>query len=244
MKGVVLAGGLGTRMMPLTRVTNKHLLPVYNRPMVFYPIQILVDAGIDEILLVTGGNCAGDFLELIGNGADFGLRHFNYTYQHGHGGIAEALGLAEHFVDEDKVVVILGDNIIEKDIRGAVRDFERQERGAKIFIKEVADPERFGVPALDGDRVVRIVEKPAEPPSRYAVIGIYMYDARVFDIVRELKPSGRGELEITDVNNAYIERGEMTYQIIDGWWTDAGTFDSLLRASNLVAARDAPATST
>jgi len=238
MKGVVLAGGLGTRIMPLTRVTNKHLLPVYDRPMVFYPIQTLVDAGIEEILLVTGGNCAGDFLELIGNGADFGLKHFNYTYQLGHGGIAEALGLAEHFVDDDKVVVILGDNIVEKGIGRAVRDFEQQDGGAKVILKEVADPGRFGVPEFDDERLIRIVEKPADPPSRYAVTGIYMYSAGLFDIVKTLKPSGRGELEITDVNNVYIERDEMTYEILDGWWTDAGTFESLLRAGNLVAGSD------
>jgi len=206
--------------------------------MVFYPIQILVDAGIDEILLVTGGNCAGHFLELIGNGADFGLKHFNYTYQQGHGGIAEALRLAEHFVDDDKVVVVLGDNIIERDIRDAVERFEQQERGARIFLKEVPDPQRFGVPELDGDKVTRIVEKPKDPPSPYAVIGIYMYDKREFEIARSLKPSGREELEITDVNNAYLEWGEMKYEVLDGWWTDAGTFDSLVRATALVAERE------
>lgn len=237
MKGVVLAGGLGTRLFPLTKVTNKHLLPIYNKPMIYYPIEKLVEAGITDILLVTGGNSAGEFLRLIGNGKEFGLKHINYTYQEGEGGIAEALGLAEHFAAGDLITVILGDNIIEGSIRKAVEDFKRQKVGAKIFLKEVSDPERFGVPVLDGDKVVRIDEKPKKPATNYAVIGIYMYDGSVFDIVRTLKPSDRGELEITDVNNAYIERGTMTYEILDGWWTDAGTFPSLIRASKLVAQR-------
>jgi len=235
MKGVILAGGLGMRLHPLTKITNKHLLPVYDKPMVYYPIQILINAGIEDILIVTGGNDAGDFLRLIGNGKEFGLKHINYTYQEGHGGIADALSLAEFFADRESICVVLGDNIIERNIRGAVDAFRRQGRGAKIMLKEVPDPQRFGVPELDGDRVVRIVEKPKAPKSNYAIIGIYLYDDTVFDIVKTLKPSERGELEITDVNNAYIERGEMTWEILDGWWTDAGTFDSLLRASQLVA---------
>jgi len=235
MKGVVLAGGLGTRLLPLTKITNKHLLPVYDKPMIYYPIQCLVTAGITDILIVTGGNHAGDFLQLLGNGRDFGLKHLNYTYQEGEGGIAAALSLAEYFVAGEKVCIVLGDNIIEKNIIRMVRDFEKQPSGAKILLKEVSNPSRFGVAVLEGDRVVKIIEKPKQPPSPYVVVGIYMYDAAVFDIIRTLKPSDRGELEITDVNNAYIESGEMTYEILDGWWTDAGTFESLLRAGNLVA---------
>jgi glucose-1-phosphate thymidylyltransferase len=235
MKGVVLAGGLGTRLRPLTAVTNKHLLPVFNQPMIYYPIQTLVNAGISDIMIVTGGSSAGDFLKLLGNGKAFGLKHLNYTYQEGEGGIADALSLVEHFASGEPVCVVLGDNIIEGNIRSAVRAYRHQGGGAKILLKKVADPQRFGVPELDGRRVVRIEEKPKEPKSEYAVIGIYLYDAEVFSIIRTLKPSGRGELEITDVNNAYIERDEMTWDELDGWWTDAGTFESLLRASNLVA---------
>jgi glucose-1-phosphate thymidylyltransferase len=235
MKGIILAGGLGTRLYPLTKVTNKHLLPVYDKPMIFYPIQSLINAGIDDILIVTGGNNAGDFLKLLGNGKDFGLRHINYTYQEGEGGIAEALGLAEFFASGEKICVILGDNIIEKNIRRAVEGFRRQKEGAKILLKEVPDPERFGVAELEGDRISRIEEKPKKPKSRYAVIGIYLFDKEVFDFIRTLKPSGRGELEITDVNNRYIEKGLMTWDILEGWWTDAGTFESLLRANQLVA---------
>ena len=235
MKGIVLAGGLGSRLRPLTSVTNKHLLPVYDQPMIYYPIQILVNAGITDIMIVTGGNSAGDFLKLLGNGKAFGLKHLNYTYQEGEGGIAAALGLVEHFAAGDSVCVILGDNIIEGNIRQAVQAYDGQGGGAKILLKEVPDPQRFGVPKLEGTSVVRIDEKPKDPQSQYAVIGIYMYDARVFDIIRTLKPSGRGELEITDVNNAYIERNELTWNELKGWWTDAGTFESLLHASNLVA---------
>jgi len=235
MKGVVLAGGLGTRLRPLTAVTNKHLLPVYDQPMIYYPIQALVNAGINDIMIVTGGNSAGDFLKLLGNGKAFGLKHLNYTYQEGEGGIAEALSLVEHFSSGDPVCVVLGDNIIEGNIRNAVRAYRHQGSGAKIILKRVPDPQRFGVPELNGRKVVRIEEKPQHPKSDYAVIGIYMYDGDVYDIIRTLKPSGRGELEITDVNNAYIDRGEMTWEALDGWWTDAGTFESLLRASNLVA---------
>jgi glucose-1-phosphate thymidylyltransferase len=235
MKGVILAGGLGTRLYPLTKVTNKHLLPVYDKPMIYYPIRTLINAGIRDILLVTGGNHAGEFLKLLGNGRDFGLKHVNYTYQEGEGGIAEALGLARYFCGEEKVVVVLGDNIIEKNIVQAVRDFEKQKSGAKILLKEVPDPERFGVAVIEDGRLVRIVEKPKELVSKFAVVGIYFYDSRVFEIIETLKPSDRGELEITDVNNAYLERGELTYGILEGWWTDAGTFESLLRANNLVA---------
>jgi glucose-1-phosphate thymidylyltransferase len=216
-------------------VTNKHLLPVYNQPMIHYPIRTLVNAGITDIMIVTGGNSAGDFLRLLGNGKAFGLKHLNYTYQEGEGGIAEALSLVEHFAAGDPVCVILGDNIIEGNICSAVRAYRHQGGGAKIILKKVPDPQRFGVPELEGQQVLSIEEKPVVPKSAYAVIGIYMYDGEVYDIIRTLKPSGRGELEITDVNNAYISRGEMTWEELSGWWTDAGTFESLLRASNLVA---------
>jgi glucose-1-phosphate thymidylyltransferase len=235
MKGVVLAGGLGTRMFPLTKVTNKHLLPIYDKPMIYYPIQTLVNAGIDEILIVTGGNSAGEFLRLLGNGKDFGLKHINYTFQEGEGGIAAALSLAEYFADEEKIVVILGDNIIEKNICIAADAFRKQKKGARILLKEVHDPKRFGVPTVKGNKIVRIDEKPKKPASNYAVIGIYMYDKTVFDFIRTLKPSQRGELEITDVNNYYIQEKALYWDILDGWWSDAGTFDSLLYAGNMVA---------
>ena len=235
MKGVVLAGGLGTRLRPLTAVTNKHLLPVYNQPMIFYPIQTLVNAGITDIMIVTGGNSAGDFLKLLGNGKAFGLKHLNYTYQEGEGGIADALALVEHFAAGEAVCVVLGDNIIQGHIRDAIEGFRAQDGGAKILLKKVQDPQRFGVPELSGSNVLHIEEKPAVPRSEYAVIGIYLYDAEVFNIISGLEPSARGELEITDVNNAYIERGTMTWDELEGWWTDAGTFESLLSASNLVA---------
>jgi glucose-1-phosphate thymidylyltransferase len=235
MKGVVLAGGAGSRLYPITRVTNKHLLPVYDKPMVHYPIQTLVNSGIDQILLVTGGKNAGEFLRLLGNGRDFGLKHLHYTYQEGEGGIADALGLAEHFADGDSICVVLGDNIIENNICGAVEAFKSQKHGAKILLKEVPDAQRFGVAEIQGGRVMGIEEKPRSPKSNYAVIGIYLYDFGVFQKIRRLKPSGRGELEITDVNNFYIQEGTLTYDILDGWWTDAGTFESLLRANNLVA---------
>ncbi len=235
MKGVILAGGLGSRLFPLTKITNKHLLPVYDRPMIYYPIQALVNAGVRDIMIVTGGRKSGDFLSLLGNGSEFGLQHLNYTYQEGEGGIAEALGLASHWAAGNKVCVVLGDNIIQYNIAKAVRDFEHQEKGAKILLKEVHDPERFGVAELEGERVVQIVEKPKAPKSNKAVIGVYMYDARVFEIIKTLKPSQRGELEITDVNNWYIRDGSMTFETLQGWWTDAGTFESLHRASCLVA---------
>jgi len=234
MKGVVLAGGLGTRLGPLTHITNKHLLPVYDRPMIYFPLHTLVDAGISEILLVTGGANAGDFLRLLGNGEAFGLKHLHYTYQRGEGGIAEALGLAEHFAGGEPVVVILGDNIVEKSIRPHVERFARQGAGARILLKEVDDPWRFGVAELRGERIAGIEEKPRRPKSNYVVTGIYMYDAQVFTIIKTLKPSGRGELEITDVNNAYIRRQQMAYDILEGWWTDAGLPETLHRAAVLV----------
>jgi glucose-1-phosphate thymidylyltransferase len=235
MKGVILAGGLGTRLFPLTKITNKHLLPVYDRPMIYYPIETLVKAGITDIMIVTGGRKSGDFLSLLGNGKDFGLKHLNYTYQEGEGGIAEALGLAEHWAQGEPVCVVLGDNLIQKNIKQAVADFRRQGKGAKILLKEVPDPERFGVATLANGKVTRIVEKPKNPQSSYAVIGIYLYDGRVWEVIKTLKPSERGELEITDVNNWYIQDGSMTYAILDGWWTDAGTFKSLHQAATLVA---------
>jgi glucose-1-phosphate thymidylyltransferase len=238
-KGIVLAGGLGSRLRPLTAVTNKHLLPVYDKPMIYYPIQTLVNAGVTEIMIVTGGNSAGDFLKLLKNGRDFGLKHLNYTYQEGEGGIAAALSLCEDFADRDPVCVVLGDNVIEGNISAQVKSYRHQGGGAKILLKKVPDPQRFGVPELDGRRVLRIEEKPDAPKSEYAVIGVYMYDGDVFRIIKTLKPSGRNELEITDVNNAYIERGEMTWEELQGWWTDAGTFESLLLASRLVAATGA-----
>jgi glucose-1-phosphate thymidylyltransferase len=235
MKGVVLAGGTGSRLFPLTKITNKHLLPIYNKPMIYYPIETLVNAGIRDIMIVTGGKNSGDFLRLLSNGKQFGLKHLDYTYQEGEGGIADALSLAEHFADGEKLCVILGDNVIENNIRQAADDFCRQPLGAKILLKEVPDAERFGVAEISADRIVNIEEKPAHPKSNYAVTGIYFYDATVFEKGKHLQPSRRGELEITDVNNAYIREGSMTYNFLEGWWTDAGTFDSLRRATNLVA---------
>jgi glucose-1-phosphate thymidylyltransferase len=235
MKGIVLAGGSGSRLAPLTKITNKHLLPIYDKPMIYYPIQTLVDAGIRDILVVTGGKNAGDFLRLLANGKHFGLKHIGYTYQEGEGGIADALALAEHFADRDRVCVILGDNIIQGSIRAAVDQFRQQEGGARILLKKVLDAERFGVAEIAENRIVNIEEKPKRPKSDYAVTGIYMYDATVFDKIKTLVPSGRGELEITDVNNAYIREGTMSFSYLEGWWTDAGTFESLLRAGNLVA---------
>ncbi|RKY57373.1 MAG: spore coat protein [Candidatus Latescibacterota bacterium] len=236
MKGIVLAGGTGSRLYPLTKITNKHLLPIYDKPMIYYPIQTLVNAGIEDIMIVTGGNNAGDFLRLLGNGREFGLKRLHYTYQERPGGIAHALSLAEDFADGDKIVLILGDNIIEGNIRKAVEDFRRQERGAKVLLKEVENPQSYGVAEIREGRIVRIEEKPEHPKTNYAVIGIYMYDNRVFDIIRTLKPSARGELEITDVNNKYVEWGEMTYEFLEGWWADAGeSIDYYLKANNLVA---------
>ncbi len=235
MKGVILAGGLGSRLYPLTKVTNKHLLPVFDKPMIYYPIESLVRAGVRDILLVTGGNSSGDFLRLLGNGRQFGLNHFSYAYQEGEGGIAEALSLAEHFADGDKIVVMLGDNIVEDDLTPYVQRFQKQKSGARILLKEVDDPERFGVAEFKDDKIIRIVEKPKHAKSRYAVTGVYMYDANIFKIIKPLRPSKRGELEITDVNNAYLRKGRLEYDVLRGYWTDAGTFESLYRASTLIA---------
>ena len=234
-KGIILAGGLGTRLHPLTKITNKHLLPIYDKPMIYYPISLLVEAGIRDILIVTGGNHAGEFLRLLGDGQAFGLTHINYTYQEGEGGIAQALSLAHHFAYGKRTVVVLGDNILEKSIKKHVDHFRKQKHGARVLLKEVPDPGRFGVAELKGDKIVSIVEKPKKPKSNYAVTGVYMYDESVFDIVKTLKPSKRGELEITDVNNAYIQKNQLEFDVLDGWWTDSGTFDSLLRANMLVA---------
>jgi glucose-1-phosphate thymidylyltransferase len=233
-KGVVLAGGLGTRLMPLTKITNKHLLPVYDRPMVYYPIEKLVEAGVTDLMLVTGGNSAGDFLRLLENGKGFGLRRIHYTYQEGSGGIAAALALAEDFVDGDRLVAVLGDNLFGASLAPYVRRFARQERGARVLLKSVPDPHRFGVAFVERGRVTSIVEKPKRPRSRLAVTGCYMYDSRVFDIIRTLKPSGRGELEITDVNNVYLRSSELQYDTLKGWWQDAGSsFEAYARASEL-----------
>jgi len=236
MKGVILAGGTGSRLFPLTKVTNKHLLPVYDKPMIYYPLECMAKAGIDEVLLVTGGNNSGDFIRLLGNGHEFGFKNLNYTYQDGAGGIAQALGLAERFADGGSICLILGDNILEYSIRESVKRFRHQGQGAKILLSKVENPKAYGVAEMDGDRVVRIVEKPKEPKSNMAVIGIYFYDSKVFDIVKTLKPSARNELEITDVNNAYIDRGEMTADPVNGFWADAGeNIDFYLKACNAIA---------
>ena len=237
MKGVILAGGLGTRLHPLTRITNKHLLPIYRKPMIYYPIEMLIGAGITEIMIVTGGNNAGDFLRLIGNGKDFGLSRIHYTYQEGEGGIAEALELAEEFVENDKVVVILGDNILEKGIGQGVAAFADQQKGARVFLTEVDNPWEYGIAQLNGNKIVRIIEKPKDPPTNLAVVGVYMYPPDVFDIIRTLEPSARGELEITDVNNAYIQRGELEYELVDGFWIDAGENHEALLQANVTIAR-------
>lgn len=233
--GIVLAGGLGKRLGPLTKITNKHLLPIYNKPMIYYPISRLAEAGIKDILIVTGGNHAGEFLRLLGDGQAFGLTHINYTYQEGEGGIAQALGLAKHFAYKKKIVVILGDNIFENSLKPHVDHFRKQRSGARVLLKKVHDPERFGVAEFDGKNIISIVEKPKKPKTDMAVTGVYMYDENVFDIIKTLKPSARGELEITDVNNAYIRKNQLEYDVLKGWWTDSGTFDSLLRANQLVA---------
>jgi glucose-1-phosphate thymidylyltransferase len=238
MKGVILAGGLGSRLYPCTKVTNKHLLPVYNKPMIYFPLMTMIRAGLTDIMIVTGGSYAGDFLRILGNGKEFGLKDISYTYQEGEGGIADALKLTEDFAEGENIFVILGDNIIEDDITENIKMFERQKIGAGIFLKEVSDPERFGVAEIKDRKVINIEEKPKKPKSNYAVCGLYLYDNKVFNIIRKLKPSDRGELEITDVNNEYIKNGEMSYSIIKGWWTDAGTFESLFRASKLVAEKE------
>ena len=244
MKGVVLAGGSGTRLHPLTRITNKHLLPLYDRPMVTYGIEALVDAGVTEIMVVTGGTHAGEFLRLLGNGHEWGIDRLSYAYQERAGGIAEALGLAERFVRGERVVVMLADNVIERPLRPIVENFERQERGARILLARERDVEHLrhlGAPELDGDgRIVRIVEKPAEPPSEFAVTGIYFYDADVFEVLPTLEPSARGELEITDVNNWYVERGTMEYDVLEGFWGDAGeSIDSYYAVNDFVRTRGA-----
>lgn len=233
-KGIILAGGTGTRLLPATKVTNKHLLPIYNKPMIYYPIETLVEAGIKEVMIVTGGNNPGDFLRLLGNGKELGLHELHYAYQEGAGGIAEALGLTRDFADNCKIVVILGDNIFEDNLKHATESFRKQKKGARIFLKEVADAQRFGVAEVQKGKVMNIVEKPKEPKSNLAVTGIYMYDHHVYDIIKTLKPSERGELEITDVNNHYIQEGTMEYAILKGWWTDAGIPETLYRANTLV----------
>lgn len=238
MKGIVLAGGLGSRLAPLTKITNKHLLPIYKKPMIYYPIQMLVDAGIRDIMIVTGGRNAGDFLRLIGNGREFGIGRMHYAYQEGEGGIAEALGLAEEFAEGERVVVVLGDNLLQKGIKKGVERFRRQKRGARIFLKEVEHPWEYGIAEIRGSKIVRIVEKPKNPPTNLAVIGVYMYPPDVFDIVKRLKPSARGELEITDVNNAYIRRGQMEFELVEGWWLDAGENHEALLRANLTVARE------
>lgn len=236
MKGVVLAGGSGARLMPLTKITNKHLLPVFNKPMIYYPLECLVRAGIDEVLLVTGGNHAGEFLRLLGNGKELGLRSLQYTYQERAGGIAEALALAKDFAEHGPIVLVLGDNILEKSIAQAVRDFRQQKVGAKILLSPVENPQAYGIAEVKDGRVVSIVEKPANPKSKMAVIGIYFYDQHVFEFVAGLKPSARGELEITDVNNAYLQRGQLTYNVVDGWWGDAGEdIEFYMKCCNQVA---------
>lgn len=236
MKGIILAGGLGSRLQPLTRVTNKHLLSVYNRPMIYFPIECLVRAGITDVMVVTGGEHAGDFLKLLKDGKHLGVRHLEYAYQEGEGGIADALKLAEEFAEGGRICVVLGDNIVERSIRTAAETFPQQPTGAKLLLKEVEDPQRFGVACVDDTgHIVQIIEKPKDPPSNLVVTGIYFYDASVFDICRTLRPSKRGELEITDVNNHYLRRGDLTHEVLNGWWTDAGTFESLHRACCLVA---------
>ncbi len=232
MKGIILAGGTGSRLYPLTKVTNKHLLPVGKYPMIFHSVYKLKSAGVEDILIVTGKDHMGDVVNLLGSGSDMGV-NFTYKVQDEAGGIAQALNLAKHFVEEDQMIVILGDNVFEDDITPFVKNFHTQVIGAKILIQEVHDPKRFGVPEIDGDKIVSIEEKPQNPKSSYAVTGIYMFDHSVFDIIKMLKPSERGELEITDVNNAYIANGQLTYDILTGWWTDAGTHASLARANEL-----------
>ena len=236
MKGVVLAGGLGTRLRPLTRITNKHLLPVYDQPMIFYPLQKLAEAGVLDVMLVTGGDSAGDFLRLLGDGSRFGLRTLNYAYQEREGGIAEAIGLTRTFVGEDHFVVVLGDNLMEASLAPYVEAFKRQRKGARILLTEVDNPSDYGVAELEGNRVVSIEEKPEHPRSSYAVIGVYMYDSLAFGIIDGLEPSDRGELEVTDVNRAYLERGLLQADVLDGWWADCGaSIDGLLEANSMAS---------
>ncbi len=232
--GVILAGGLGTRLLPLTTITNKHLLPVYDQPMIYFPIQTMVQAGIKDIVLVTGGDHAGEFMKLLGNGQDFGLNSLNYVYQKGNGGIAHALGLTKNIARDRPIAVLLGDNIFEIGIKRHVDEFIKNPNGAYIALKKVSDPQRFGVATVEGNRIKNIVEKPKKPASELAVTGLYFYDANVFDIISKLKPSSRGELEITDVNNAYIKKNRLSYGQVRGWWTDCGTVESLFHASHLI----------
>lgn len=239
MKGVVLAGGLGTRLAPMTKITNKHLLPIYKKPMIYYPIQMLVEAGIDDIIIVTGGNSAGDFLRLIGNGKQFGARHIHYTYQEGEGGIAEALGLAEPFMENEKMIVVLGDNILQKGIAHGVETYRSlPDDHAMVFLSEVEHPWEYGIADVQDGRITRIIEKPKEPPTNLAVIGVYMYPPDVFDSIRTLTPSARNELEITDVNNIYLQRGKLKHEVLDGWWLDAGENAEALLRANLIVARE------
>ena len=233
LRGIILAGGTGSRLRPLTKVTNKHLLPIGRKPMIYYPIEKLTSIGIREILIVTGIEHMGDVVSLLGSGKQFGC-HFTYKVQDEAGGIAQALGLAENFAQRQPVVVILGDNVFEDNLKDYADRFISQKTGARVLLKQVLTPQRFGVALLSDDKIIGIEEKPKKPKSDYAIIGIYFYDASVFDVIRELKPSGRGELEITDVNNAYIAKNQLAYDILEGWWTDAGTFESLDRASELV----------
>ena len=243
LKGVILAGGTGSRLHPLTRITNKHLLPIYDRPMVTYGIEALVKAGVTELMLVTGGTHAGEFFRLLGNGHEYGIDRLSYSYQENPGGIAEALGLAERFGGGDRIVVMLADNVVEHSLAPAVENFRRQERGGRILLAQLDEPEHLrhlGVAELDGDRVVRIVEKPADPPSTYAVTGIYFYDERVWDVISTLEPSGRGELEITDVNNWYVDQGAMEYDVLEGFWGDAGeSIDAYYQVNDFVRAHGA-----
>ncbi len=234
MKGVILAGGTGSRLLPLTKVTNKHLLPIGRKPMIYYPLEKLSGAGLTEILIVTGVEHMGDVVSLLGSGKEFGIR-LTYKVQDEAGGIAQALSLAENFAGGDQLAVILGDNIFQDSLAADAERFTAQKKGARVLLKEVPDPQRFGVAELVGDRVVSIEEKPSKPKSKYAVTGIYFYDGRVFDVIRQLKPSKRGELEITDVNNAYIKSGDLSYGFFKGWWSDAGTFESLHHVQSLVA---------
>jgi len=233
LRGVVLAGGTGSRLHPLTKVTNKHLLPVGNKPMIYYPIEKLISAGINEILIVTGVEHMGDVVSLLGSGKDFGCK-FTYKVQDEAGGIAQALGLAEHFANNAPLAVILGDNIFQDSLENYAAEFMNQIDGARVLLKKVDNPKRFGVAQIQGDKVIRIEEKPSRPKSNYAVSGIYFYDAKVFEIIKNLKPSARGELEVTDINNAYIEREQLEYNILKGWWSDAGTFESLNRVNKLI----------
>ena len=237
MKGVVLAGGLGTRLYPLTRITNKHLLPIYDMPMIYYPILTLVNAGIKEIILVTGGNSAGDFLRLLGDGTQFGLKRLHYTYQEKENGIAHAILLTAEFIGNDNFIVILGDNILDGSVAHAAKEFEK-EKGAKVLLKKVPNPSQYGVPVIEGKKITKVIEKPKVPPSNYAVMGVYMYNSQVFDIIRRLKPSSRGELEVSDVNDWYASHGELSYEIFNGWWGDAGvSVDVLLEVNKHVAKR-------